>query len=215
MIEPEITFINLEELMDLAEDYLKYCVKNILISNKDEINLFNSFMSKGLLDKLNQCVNEKFTRISYTEAIQLYNKKNKNKIKWGDDLSSEVERYLCEKLFNNTTIIYDYPKEIKAFYMKNNENNKTVQAFDVLVPGIGELIGGSIREENYDVLKSKIEDNNISVESMNWYLDLRKFGSCPHGGFGLGFERLIMLLTGVHNVRDVIPFPRYPKHCEC
>ena len=215
MIEPEITYINLEELMDLAENYLKYSVKHILISNKDEINLFNSFMSKGLLDKLNQCVNKDFTRISYTEAVELYNKKNKNKIKWGDDLSSEVERYLCEKLFNNTTIIYNYPKEIKAFYMKNNDDDKTVQAFDVLVPGIGELIGGSIREENYDVLKSKIEENNISVESMKWYLDLRKFGSCPHGGFGLGFERLIMLLTGVHNVRDVIPFPRYPKHCEC
>lgn len=215
MIEPEVTYVNLEELMDLAEDYLKYCVRNILDSNPDEINLFNSFMSKGLLNKLNKCANEKFTRITYTEAVELYNKKNKNKIMWGDDLSSEVEKYICEKVFNNTTIIYNYPKEIKAFYMKNNDDDKTVQAFDVLVPGIGELIGGSIREENYDVLKTKIENNNISLESMKWYLDLRKFGSCPHGGFGLGFERLIMLLTGIHNVRDVIPFPRYPKHCEC
>jgi asparaginyl-tRNA synthetase len=215
MIEPEITYINLDELMDLAENYLKYCVEGVLSMNKEEIELFDKFLSKGLLDKLKKCVNEKFTRISYTEAVNLYNKKNKHKIKWGDDLSSEVEKYLCEKVFNNTTIIYNYPKEIKAFYMKNNEDDKTVQAFDILVPGIGEIIGGSIREENYEVLKQKITDNNISLDSLKWYLELRKFGTCPHGGFGLGFERLIMLVTGISNIKDVIPFPRYPNHCNC
>ena len=215
MIEPEVTYINLEELMDLAESYLKHCVKGILLSNSDELKLFDSFVSKGLLTKLNKLSEENFTRISYTEAVEIYNNKNKNKIKWGDDLSSEVEKYLCEKVFNNTTIIYNYPKEIKAFYMKNNDDNKTVQAFDILVPGIGEIIGGSIREENYNTLRDKIIDNNISLESLKWYLELRKFGTCPHGGFGLGFERLIMLLTGISNIRDVIPFPRYPKHCNC
>jgi asparaginyl-tRNA synthetase len=215
MIEPEITYINLEELMDLAENYLKHCVKGVMISNSDEINLFNKFVSKGLLERLTNISEGKFTRISYTEAVELYNKKNKEKIKWGDDLSSEVEKYICEKVFNNPTIIYNYPKEIKAFYMKNNADDKTVQAFDILVPGIGEIIGGSIREENYEILKKKIIDNNISLESLKWYLDLRKFGTCPHGGFGLGFERLIMLLTGLSNIRDVIPFPRYPKHCNC
>ena len=216
MIEPEITYINLEELMDQAESYLKYCINGILSSNNDEIQLFNNFVSKGLLEKLTKCGKEKFTRISYTDAVELYNSKNKkNKIKWGDDLSSEVEKFICEKVFQNTTIIYNYPKEIKAFYMKNNPDNKTVQAFDILVPGIGEIIGGSIREENYEVLKNKIIANNISLESLKWYLELRKFGTCPHGGFGLGFERLIMLLTGISNIRDVIPFPRYPNHCKC
>ena len=215
MIEPEVTYVNLEELMDLAENYLKYCVENIFLYNSDEIKFFDKFISKNLLERLTLIFKSKFTRISYTEAVDLYNKKNKSKIQWGDDLSSEVEKYICEKVFNNTTIIYNYPKEIKAFYMKNNSDNKTVQAFDILVPGIGEIIGGSIREEDYSVLKTKIIENNISLESLSWYLDLRKFGTCPHGGFGLGFERLIMLLTGMSNIRDVIPFPRYPKHCSC
>jgi asparaginyl-tRNA synthetase len=215
MIEPEVTYINLEELMNLSEKYLKYCVKNIVSSLPDEIQLFDDFVSKGLIEKLNKMIEKEFTRITYTEAIQLYNKKKKKNISWGEDLSSEVEKYICEELFNNTTIIYNYPKEIKAFYMKNNEDNKTVQAFDILVPGIGEIIGGSIREENYEILKNKIYHNNISIDSLNWYLELRKFGSCPHGGFGLGFERLIMLLTGINNIKDVIPFPRYPDHCVC
>ena len=215
MVEPEITFINLDELIELSESYLKYCIKELMVSNIEEFNLFDKFVSKGLIEKLKKCLDKKFTRISYTEAIELYNKDNKNKVTWGEDLSSEVERYICEKIYNNTTVIYNYPKEIKAFYMKNNIDNKTVQAFDILVPGIGEIIGGSIREENYEVLKSKIIENNISLDSIKWYLELRKFGTCPHGGFGLGFERLIMLLTGISNIRDVIPFPRYPNHCKC
>lgn len=214
MIEPEITYINLDELMDIAESYLKYCVNGVLLKNPDEINLFNKYMSKGLIDKLKSTMDNNFIRITYTDAVNLYNEKNENKIKWGDDLPSEVEKYICETIFNRPTIIYNYPKEIKAFYMKNNADNKTVQAFDVLVPGIGEIIGGSIREENYEVLKNKIIENKISVDSLNWYLDLRKFGTCPHGGFGLGFERLIMYTTGISNIRDTIPFPRYPNHCD-
>jgi asparaginyl-tRNA synthetase len=160
--------------------------------------------------------NSPFERITYTAAVELYNSHNPNtQIEWGDDLSSEVEKYICEKIYDNATIIYNYPSAIKAFYMKENDDGKTVQAFDILMPGIGEIVGGSIREERYDVLKSKLEANNISVESLQWYLDLRKFGTCPHGGFGVGFERLIMLLTGTTNIRDVIPFPRYPNHCVC
>ena len=217
MIEPEITYINLEELMDVAEEYLKYCVSHVLENHNDELTMFNQFMSKGLIDRLTNIKNNKFIRISYTQAVELYNKDHqKTPIKWGDDLSSEVEKYICEKIYGLPTIIYHYPKEIKAFYMKQNkEDNRVVDAFDILVPGIGEIIGGSMREDNYEILKQKVIDTGIDVNSMSWYLDLRKFGSCPHGGFGLGFERLIMLVTGVSNIRDVIPFPRYPKHCEC
>lgn len=217
MIEPEITYINLEELMDVAEDYLKYCVINVLDNYLDELTMFNQFMSKGLIERLTNIKNNKFIRISYTQAIELYNKDHKKTpIKWGDDLSSEVEKYICEKIYGLPTIIYHYPKEIKAFYMKQNkEDNRVVDAFDILVPGIGEIIGGSMREDNYDILKQKVIDTGIDVNSMSWYLDLRKYGTCPHGGFGLGFERLIMLVTGISNIRDVIPFPRYPKHCDC
>jgi len=216
MIEPEITYINLDELMSVAEDYLKFCINKVIENYFDELKMFDSFSSPGIIVRLTALGNKKFDRITYTEAIELYNKRNpQSTLTWGDDLSSEVEKYLCERVFENAIIIYNYPSEIKAFYMKENDDGKTVQAFDILVPGIGELVGGSIREERHDVLKNKIEKNNISVESLQWYLDLRKFGTCPHGGFGLGFERLIMLVTGISNIRDVIPFPRYPNHCVC
>lgn len=217
MIEPEITYINLEELMGVAEEYLKYCVSNVLENHQDELIMFNQFSSKGLMDRLTKIKDNAFVRISYTQAVELYNKDHiKKPIKWGDDLSSEVEKYICEQIYDLPTIIYHYPKEIKSFYMKQNkQDNRVVDAFDILVPGIGEIIGGSMREDNYEVLKQKVIDTGIEMNSMKWYLDLRKYGSCPHGGFGLGFERLIMLVTGVSNIRDVIPFPRYPKHCDC
>ena len=216
MIEPEITYVNLDELMTVAEKYLKFCIGSVLESNNDEVKLFDSYSAPGLMTKLTNLHSKPFERITYTAAVELYNSHNSDtQIEWGDDLSSEVEKYICEKIYDNATIIYNYPSAIKAFYMKENDDGRTVQAFDILMPGIGEIVGGSIREERYDVLKSKIEANNISVESLQWYLDLRKFGTCPHGGFGLGFERLIMLLTGTTNIRDVIPFPRYPNHCVC
>ena len=174
-------------------------------------------MIKGLLDRLNHVINSDFARVSYTDAIKELEKHNDEfqyKVSWGVDLQTEHERYLCEKIYKKPVFVKDYPKDIKAFYMKQNDDGKTVAAADLLVPGIGEIIGGSQREENYDKLLSRMKELNMPIENYNWYLDLRKYGSCVHSGFGLGFERAIMYLTGMQNIRDVIPFPRTPKNCE-
>ena len=221
MIEPEICFIDLNQLMSLAEDYVKFCIEYVMKNNLDDLVFFNQRVSKGRLDVLKNILSQDFKKITYTQAIDLLqndwkeNLKLYNKPTWGDDLGSDQEKYITKKL--GTTFVYNYPKKIKSFYMKKNsgDNNEkiTVQAMDLLVPGIGELIGGSIREDDYGILLQSLLDKNILQEDLQWYLDLRKFGSTPHGGFGLGFERLIMLITGISNIRDAIPFPRYPKHC--
>jgi asparaginyl-tRNA synthetase len=214
MIEPEMCFADLTDDMKLAEDMLKFVIKYVLENAPEEMNFFNQFVDKGLIDRLNLVANSDFGHVTYTEAIELLEKNNDNfdyKVYWGCDLQTEHERYLTEEIFKRPVFVTDYPKEIKAFYMKMNEDGKTVQGTDVLFPQIGEIIGGSVREENYDKLMSRIEEMNIPMKDMWWYLDTRKFGSCPHGGFGLGFERLILFVTGMQNIRDVIPFPRTPK----
>lgn len=221
MIEPEICFINLDELMELSENYVKFCIQNVMENNKDDLDFFNQRISKGRLEILNTILSSDFSKITYTDAVKLLqndwenNSKLYEKPSWGDDLGSDQEKYITKKL--GPTFVYNYPKKIKSFYMKQNTDadpgEETVQAMDLLVPGIGELIGGSIREENYDILLESLKSKNIPQSDLQWYLDLRKFGSTPHGGFGLGFERLIMLITGISNIRDAIPFPRYPKHC--
>ena len=178
---------------------------------------FNQFVDKGLLDRLNNVINSDFVRLSYTDAVKELEKANDKfeyKVSWGVDLQTEHERYLCEQIYKKPVFVTDYPKDIKAFYMKENPDGKTVAAADLLVPGIGEIIGGSQREEDYDKLLNRMKELNMDVDSYDWYLDLRKFGSCNHAGFGLGFERAIMYLTGMQNIRDVIPFPRTPKNCE-
>ena len=209
MVEPELCFVSLKELMNLGENYIKYCVKEVLNSCSDDIEFVNKFIKKGHYEVLKNIVEKPFKLLDYTNAIDIL-----NEINWGDDLSTEQEKYLTE-LFG-PTIVYNYPKKIKSFYMKENDsqhvnNEKTVMAFDILVPTIGEIIGGSIREDNYDILKHNMESKNI--DNLDWYLDLRKYGSVPHGGFGLGFERLIMLITGLSNIRDTISYPRYPNYC--
>ena len=217
MIEPEICFADLEDDMDLAENMIKYTFKYVLDNCPEEMEFFNSFIDKGLLDRLNNVINSDFARVSYTDAIKELEKHNDEfqyKVSWGVDLQTEHERYLCEKIYKKPVFVKDYPKDIKAFYMKQNDDGKTVAAADLLVPGIGEIIGGSQREENYDKLLSRMKELNMPIENYNWYLDLRKYGSCVHSGFGLGFERAIMYLTGMQNIRDVIPFPRTPKNCE-
>jgi asparaginyl-tRNA synthetase len=221
MIEPEICFIDLHQLMNLAESYVKFCIQYVMDNNKDDLLFFNQRISKGRLDIIADILSQDFKKITYTQAINLLQQdweKNSNiytNPEWGDDLGSDQEKYITKKL--GTTFVYNYPKKIKSFYMKKNldedSNMTTVQAMDLLVPGIGELIGGSIREDNYDILLQSLLDKKIPQSDLQWYLDLRKFGSTPHGGFGLGFERLIMLITGITNIRDAIPFPRYPKHC--
>ena len=217
MIEPEVCFIELNDLMNLAESYLKYCITSVLKNCKSELQFLNGkFLDPLLISKLNDIKEKPFVRIAYTQAVKELQKSNKNfeeEPLWGIDLSSEHERYLAEEKYKCPVIVYNYPEEIKSFYMKKNENEKTVQAMDVLVPQIGEIIGGSMREDNYDILKEKMENKGIT--GLDWYLDLRKYGSIPHGGFGLGFERLVQLCTGMTNIRDVIPYPRYPKHCNC
>ena len=217
MIEPEICFADLKDDMDLAEEMIKYIFKYVLDNCPEEMEFFNQFVDKGLLDRLNNVINSDFVRISYTDSIKELEKHNDEfeyKVSWGVDLQTEHERYLCEKIFKKPVFVTDYPKDIKAFYMKLNDDGKTVAAADLLVPGIGEIIGGSQREENYEKLLSKINELNMPIENYSWYLDLRKYGSCVHSGFGLGFERAIMYLTGMQNIRDVIPFPRTPKNCE-
>ena len=217
MIEPEICFADLNDDMDLAEDMLKYTFSYVLENCKEEMEFFNNFVDKGLLEKLNNVIHSDFARISYTDAIKELEKANDKfefKVSWGVDLQTEHERYLCEQVFKKPVFVTDYPMDIKAFYMKQNPDGKTVSAADLLAPGIGEIIGGSQREEDYDKLVARMKELNMDIDSYNWYLDLRKYGSCDHAGFGLGFERAIMYLTGMQNIRDVIPFPRTPKNCE-
>lgn len=220
MIEPEVSFIDLNDLMDLEEDFIKYCVRWALDNCQEDLEFLNNMVDKTLLERLNAVVNTEFVRLTYTEGIELLEKaiadgkKFEFPVYWGCDLASEHERYLVEEYFKKPVIMTNYPKDIKAFYMKMNEDGKTVQGTDVLFPQIGEIIGGSIREENHDKLVTRIEEMNIPQKDMWWYLDTRKFGTCPHGGFGLGFERLILFVTGMQNIRDVIPFPRTPKSAE-
>ena len=217
MVEPEICFADLTDDMDLAEDMIKYIFKYVLDNCPEEMQFFNNFIDKGLLERLNHVINSDFVRISYTDAVKELEKHNDEfeyKVSWGVDLQTEHERYLCEKIFKKPVFVTNYPKDIKAFYMKQNDDGKTVAATDLLVPGIGEIIGGSQREENYDKLLNRMKELNMPINEYDWYLDLRKYGSCNHAGFGLGFERAIMYLTGMQNIRDVIPFPRTPKNCD-
>ena len=220
MIEPEVSFIDLADLMDLEEDFIKYCVRWALDNCKDDLEFLNKMIDQSLIERLKSVVDTEFVRLPYTEGINILQQAVKDghkfefPVEWGCDLASEHERYLVEEHFKKPVIMIDYPKDIKAFYMKMNEDGRTVQGTDVLFPQIGEIIGGSVREENYDKLMQRVEEMNIPMKDMWWYLDTRKYGSCPHGGFGLGFERLILFVTGMQNIRDVIPFPRTPKTAE-
>ena len=217
MVEPEICFADLSDDMDLAEEMIKYIFQYVLDTCPEEMEFFNKFIDTGLLERLHHVIVSDFVRISYTDAIKELEKHNNEfeyKVSWGVDLQTEHERYLCENIFKKPVFVTDYPKDIKAFYMKQNPDGKTVAATDLLVPGIGEIIGGSQREEDYDKLLNRMKELNMPLEEYSWYLDLRKYGSCHHAGFGLGFERAIMYLTGMQNIRDVIPFPRTPKNCE-
>ena len=217
MIEPEICFADLKDDMDLAEDMLKYIIKYVLDNCPEEMEFFNNFVDKTLLERLNNVLNSEFGRISYTDAVKELEKHNDEfefKVSWGIDLQTEHERYLSEKIFKKPVFVTDYPAEIKAFYMKQNPDGKTVAAADLLAPGIGEIIGGSQREDDIEVLKEKIAKFGLDEKDYWWYEDLRRYGSVPHSGFGLGFERAIMYVTGMQNIRDVIPFPRTPKNCE-
>ena len=217
MIEPEICFADLTDDMLLAESMLKFVIRYVLENAPEEMNFFNQFIDKGLLDRLNHVVNSDFGHVTYTEAIELLEKHNDKfdyKVFWGCDLQTEHERYLTEEIFKRPVFVTDYPKEIKAFYMKLNEDGKTVAAMDCLVPGIGEIIGGSQREDNLEILGKRMEELGLKKEDYQFYLDLRKYGSVRHAGFGLGFERCVMYLTGMGNIRDVIPFPRTVNNCE-
>ena len=229
MIEPEVAFMDLDELMDLEEDFLKYCVRWALENCQDDLQFLNQMVDKGLIARLEGILKETFVRLPYTEGIKILQQAIKDGRKfefpcnWGDDLASEHERYLVEEYFQKPVIMTNYPKKIKAFYMKIDaekpvldgvEMEETVQGTDVLFPSIGEIIGGSVREESYDKLIGEIQARNIPMKDMTWYLDTRKYGSCPHAGFGLGFERLLLFVTGMQNIRDVIPFPRTPKNAE-
>lgn len=220
MIEPEVAFIQKKELMDLEEDFIKYCVRWALEHCQDDLAFLNQYVDKGLIARLESVVNTEFVRLTYTEGVNILQEAVKNGKKfefpceWGDDLASEHERFLVEEHFGKPVIMTDYPKDIKAFYMKINEDDKTVQGTDVLFPQIGEIIGGSVREESLDKLNEEIERRQIPMKDMWWYLDTRRFGAAPHAGFGLGFERLMLFVTGMQNIRDVIPFPRTPKTAE-
>ena len=235
MIEPEVAFNDLNDNMDLAEDFLKYCIKYVLEHCKDDIAFLDKRLTDeeknlpkeqksemSLIERLNFVAENEFERLTYTEAINILRNSKPNKKKkfqyliegFGADLQSEHERYLVEKKFKKPVILTDYPKNIKAFYMRMNEDGETVRAMDILFPGIGEIVGGSQREERMDILKSRMEEIDVDQEELWWYLETRQFGTCPHSGFGLGFERLIMFVTGMKNVRDVIPFPRYPQNAE-
>ena len=220
MVEPEVAFTDLPDLMDLEEEFIKFCVQWALDHCKDDLEFLNKMVDKGLLERLQKVVSTEFVRLPYTEGIQILEEavakghKFEFPVYWGCDLASEHERYLVEEHFQKPVIMTDYPKEIKAFYMKQNADGKTVQGTDVLFPQIGEIIGGSVREENYDKLMARITELNIPMKDMWWYLDTRKYGTCPHAGFGLGFERLLLFVTGMSNIRDVIPFPRTPRNAE-
>lgn len=217
MIEPEIAFADLEDNMELAEDMVKYIINYVLEHCPEEMEFFNAFVDKGLLERLKNIVSSDFIRITYTKAVELLlecGEKFEYPVEWGIDLQTEHERYITEQIYKAPVFVTDYPKDIKAFYMRLNEDGKTVRAMDLLVPGVGEIIGGSQREERHDVLLERIDEFELNREDYWWYLELRKFGTATHSGFGLGFERMIMYLTGVSNIRDVIPFPRTPKNCE-
>jgi asparaginyl-tRNA synthetase len=216
MIEPEIAFCDLNGLMDIEEDMLKYIVKYVLDKCSDEVDFFDSFVEKGLREKLEKLVNSHFTRVSHHEVIDILKKAD---IKWeftpdyDDDIAKEHEKYITD-YFNGPVFITDWPKDIKAWYMKTNPDNKTVAAVDLEVPGAGELMGGSQREDDYDILLKRAKELGVDVDSVDWYMNLRRFGGCYHAGFGMGFERLIIYLTGVENIRDVIPYPRTPGNCQ-
>ena len=217
MIEPEICFADLQDDMDLAEDMIKYIISYVLENAPEEMEFFNQFIDAGLFDRLHNVLNSDFGRITYTEAIKELEKNNDNfeyPVHWGIDIQTEHERYLSEVIFKKPVFVTDYPKEIKAFYMKQNSDGKTVAATDLLVPGIGEIIGGSQREDDFEKLDKRLEELGLNKEDYWWYMDLRRYGSCVHSGFGLGFERMMMYLTGMQNIRDVLPFPRTPKNCE-
>lgn len=217
MIEPEMAFADLEDDMDVAEAMIKYIIKYVLDNAKEEMNFFNSFVDKGLLERLNHVMTSDFARCTYTDAIKILEKNNDKfdyKVSWGCDLQTEHERFLTEEEFKRPVFVTDYPKEIKAFYMKLNEDGKTVAAMDCLVPGIGEIIGGSQREDDYNKLVKRMEEMGLNKDDYDFYLDLRKYGSARHAGFGLGFERCVMYLTGMSNIRDVLPFPRTVNNCD-
>ncbi|MBR6816275.1 MAG: asparagine--tRNA ligase [Clostridia bacterium] len=217
MIEPEIAFADLEDNMELAENMVKYIIRYVLENYPEEMEFFNRFIDKNLFERLDNILNSDFARISYTEAVDILLKSGEKfdyPVEWGIDLQSEHERYITEKVFGKPVFVTGYPKEIKAFYMRLNDDNKTVAAMDLLVPGVGEIIGGSQREERYDVLTDRIIETGMQPEDYSWYMELRKYGGVKHAGFGLGFERMIMYLTGMSNIRDVLPFPRTPRNCE-
>ena len=217
MLEPEMAFADLEDDMDLAEDMLKYVINYVMKNAPEEMNFFNSFVDKGLIDRLTNVATSEFARITYTDAIEILKKHNDKfefKVSWGIDLQTEHERYLTEEVYKRPVFVTDYPKDIKAFYMKQNLDGKTVAAVDCLVPGIGEIIGGSQREDDYEKLATRMEELGMKTEDYGFYMDLRKYGSTRHAGFGLGFERCIMYLTGMGNIRDVVPFPRTVNNCE-
>ena len=217
MIEPEMAFADLNDICNLAEDMVKFLINHVLESCSQEMNFFNKFVSKGLIDRLTLVANSDFKRLTYTEAIDILKEADvefKYPVSWGVDLQTEHERYLSEEIVKGPVFLTDYPKEIKAFYMRLNDDNKTVAATDLLVPGIGELIGGSQREERIDVLEEKMKEFGLNPEAYDWYLELRKYGGTKHAGYGLGFERMVMYVTGITNIRDVLPFPRTVGHCE-
>jgi asparagine--tRNA ligase len=217
MIEPEMAFADLDDVMFIAEDMLKYIIQYVLVNAPEELEFLNQFVDKGLLERLQHIVKSDFARVSYTEAVEMLEKVNDRfeyKVKWGSDLQTEHERYLTEEIYKCPVFVTDYPKDIKSFYMKLNEDGKTVAAVDCLVPGIGEIIGGSQREDDLDKLTKRMQELNMNMEDYQFYLDLRKYGSTRHGGFGLGFERAVMYITGMSNIRDVLPFPRTVGNCE-
>lgn len=217
MIEPEIAFAELKDDMELAEEMMKYIINYVMENAPEEMEFFNKFIDKSLFERLNNVINSDFGHITYTEAIKILEKEKQNfdyPVEWGSDLQTEHERYLTEKVFKKPVFVTDYPKDIKAFYMRLNDDNKTVAAMDLLVPGVGEIIGGSQREERYDYLEKRMKELGMKKDEYWWYLDLRKYGGTKHAGFGLGFERAIMYMTGMSNIRDVIPFPRTPKSAE-
>lgn len=217
MIEPEIAFADLSDNMDLAEDMVKYIIRYVIEKLPEEMEFFNRFIDQGLLERLENIVRSEFARITYTEAVDILQKSGRKfdyEVCWGVDLQSEHERYITEEVFKKPVFVTGYPKEIKAFYMRSNDDNKTVAAMDLLAPGVGEIIGGSQREERADVLEARIEEAGMDPAAYWWYMELRKFGGVKHAGFGLGFERMIMYLTGMSNIRDVLPFPRVPRYAE-
>ena len=217
MIEPEMAFADLSDIMDVEEAMLKYIIRYVLENAPEEMKFFDSFVEKGLIQRLQQILENDFARVTYTEAVELlmqHNDQFENKVEWGCDLQTEHERYLTEKLYKKPVFVTDYPKDIKAFYMKLNEDGRTVAAVDCLVPGVGEIMGGSQREDDYDKLLKRMEEMHLDPKAYEFYLDLRKYGSVRHSGFGLGFERAVMYLTGMQNIRDVIPFPRTTGNCD-